>query len=76
MKRLDNRPHIVVGTPGRVKDMIERKVFNLSQRLRSNSGNSYKTSDWGLSINDKLGFNVLFTTDLKMPKKRINCVVL
>ncbi|XP_063682333.1 LOW QUALITY PROTEIN: eukaryotic initiation factor 4A-I-like [Bolinopsis microptera] len=25
MKRLDNRPHIVVGTPGRVKDMIERK---------------------------------------------------
>merc|ERR1712176_1155521 len=25
MKKLDNRPHIVVGTPGRVKDMIERK---------------------------------------------------
>lgn len=25
MKRLDNKPHIVVGTPGRVKDMIERK---------------------------------------------------
>jgi translation initiation factor 4A len=25
IKKLDNRPHIVVGTPGRVKDMIERK---------------------------------------------------
>lgn len=25
MKKLDARPHIVVGTPGRVKDMIDRK---------------------------------------------------
>lgn len=28
---LRHRPHFVVGTPGRLKDLIERKVLNLSQ---------------------------------------------
>ena len=27
IKKLEARPHIVVGTPGRVKDLIERKAF-------------------------------------------------
>ena len=38
IRSLEAHPHIVVGTPGRVKDMIERKVSLVFTKRRLQQG--------------------------------------